>query len=63
MSTAKYPTLQEVKTASVQQLEAWWHDLPTPQNDEQREILHQIIEAKLDLSEALEAAGNTARGE
>jgi hypothetical protein len=51
----QYPTLEEVKGATMGQLKAWWHDLPRPNDDTEREILHQIIETILDMSEQLEA--------
>lgn len=60
MSAAKFPTLEEVKKGTMQQLEDWWNFLPMPQNDDEREILHQVIERKLDLDEQLEALEHKA---
>lgn len=50
----KFPTLQEVQSGTLQQVEEWWNFLPMPQNDAQREILHQVVERMLDLSEAID---------
>jgi len=50
----QFPTLQEVQSGTLQQVEEWWNFLPMPQNDAQREILHQVVERMLDLSEAID---------
>ena len=42
-----YPTIEEVKAASLEQVQRWYNELPYPENAAQGVVMHAIIDRQV----------------
>lgn len=56
-----YPTINEVESASPDQILTWHRFLPTPSNDEQIEIINLIFKKYTELSQKGDINSSTSK--